>query len=100
MQAMATEAPRQLGGPSRRAQISTNVWDTKPVWCQPWSILLTGGSIIAGANALSHGTLLWTALAAGPILVWWFVFLVALPAEYKDYVEAQLDAMQEDRTDL
>ena len=91
------EAPLQPGGSSRQRQhqISTNMWDSKPAWCQPWTILLTGTSVIGGANLLSHGSVLWTALAAGPIALWWFVFLVAVPAEYRQYVQAQLDAMQD-----
>nr|WP_306465771.1 DUF6737 family protein [Spirulina major] len=28
---------------------SMNFWDYKPWWCQPWSILLTGGVAIAGS---------------------------------------------------
>lgn len=100
MQAQAAEAPRQPGGAgssSRQPQISTSMWDSKPAWCQPWTILLTGTTIITGANALSHGSVLLTALAAGPILAWWVLFLVIVPAQYREYVEAQLDAMQEDR---
>ena len=79
--------------------MSPNMWEGKPAWCQPWSILTTGTIIIASANALSHGSVLLTALAAGPILVWWFLFLVVAPGEYREYVEAQLNAMQEDRTE-
>jgi hypothetical protein len=75
------------------------MWDSKPAWCQPWTIVTTGTCIIAGANALSHGSVLLTVLAAGPILVWWFLFLVVVPAEYREYVEAQLSAMEDDRTE-
>lgn len=57
--------------------------------CQPWSILGTGVGVIAAANLLSHGNIFWTGFAALPIAVWWYVFLVLVPAEFKEYVEAQ-----------
>ena len=94
------EAPQQpIRSSGRQQQMSTSMWDSKPAWCQPWTILLTGAGIIWGAHLLSHGSLLWTALAAGPITLWWYAFLVAVPAEYRQYREAQLEAMQDDRAD-
>lgn len=57
---------------------SYNVWDEKPRWCQPWTILLTGTAIIGGIWFISH--ILWlTILVSLPILVWWFVFLILYP---------------------
>ncbi|GCA95029.1 MAG: hypothetical protein GPI90_15615 [Microcystis aeruginosa K13-05] len=57
---------------------SDNVWDHKPRWCQPWSILLTGIALIAGCWFLTQR--LWlTLLLSIPILLWWFVFLILYP---------------------
>ncbi|MFM7883374.1 MAG: DUF6737 family protein, partial [Microcystis panniformis] len=33
---------------------SDNVWNHKPRWCQPWSILLTGITLIAGCWFLTQ----------------------------------------------
>ncbi|GCL50547.1 hypothetical protein NIES3804_21150 [Microcystis aeruginosa NIES-3804] len=33
---------------------SSSVWDHKPRWCQPWSILLTGITLIAGCWFLTQ----------------------------------------------
>jgi hypothetical protein len=55
-----------------------NPWNYKPWWCQPWSIILTGITIISGSwFALK----IWwiTALVAFPILVWWTFFLILWP---------------------
>jgi hypothetical protein len=42
-----------------------SVWQLKPWWCQPWSIVLTGIVLIAGSWLLLHR--------------WWFTLMVALP---------------------
>ncbi|MEL7034277.1 MAG: DUF6737 family protein [Cyanobacteria bacterium J06592_8] len=55
-----------------------NPWNYKPWWCQPWSILLTGISIISGSWLLFH-TLWLTLIVALPILVWMGYFLLVWP---------------------
>jgi hypothetical protein len=55
-----------------------NIWQYKPWWCQPWSIVLTGVAIIGGSWLLLHR--LWlTGLVALPILVWMGYFLLVYP---------------------
>jgi len=57
---------------------STNVWDYKPWWCQPWSILLTGMGLISGSWVLLRS--IWiTVLVAIPILTWMGFFLIVYP---------------------
>jgi hypothetical protein len=54
------------------------VWSYKPWWCQPWSILLTGNSLIIGSWVLFQR--IWvTALVAIPILTWMGFFLLVYP---------------------
>ncbi len=59
-----------------------SVWELKPWWCQPWSILLTGLMIIGGSWMLLH---LWwlTAGVSAVIAAWWLLFLVLMPAAWK-----------------
>ncbi len=57
---------------------SINVWDYKPWWCQPWSILLTGLGIIVGSWLILHRVWI-TAIASVPILVWMGYFLILFP---------------------
>jgi hypothetical protein len=53
-------------------------WGSKPGWCQPWSILLTGGAAIGGSWALLHRW--WITLpVALLVLAWWGLFLVVVP---------------------
>lgn len=55
-----------------------DVWQYKPWWCQPWSILLTGVLIISGSWLVLHR--IWvTVLVAGPILAWMGYFIVLYP---------------------
>jgi hypothetical protein len=54
------------------------VWNHKPWWCQPWSILLTGIGIISTSWLLFK--LIWVSvLVAIPILVWMGFFLILFP---------------------
>ncbi|MEL6320035.1 MAG: DUF6737 family protein [Cyanobacteria bacterium J06626_14] len=55
-----------------------SVWSYKPWWCQPWSIVLTGISVITGSWLLLHRYWL-TGLVALPILVWMGFFLIIWP---------------------
>lgn len=63
-------------------QKSLSIWSYKPWWCQPWSILLTGVTIISGSWVVVKS--IWiTVLISLAILVWWAYFLVLLPEMIK-----------------
>ncbi len=55
-----------------------NIWQLKPWWCQPWSIVLTGVGAIAATNLLFK-TIWITGLVALPILTWMGYFLLIYP---------------------
>ncbi|PSB38831.1 hypothetical protein C7B81_04590 [Aphanothece cf. minutissima CCALA 015] len=59
-----------------------SVWDLKPWWCQPWTILLTGMVLIGASWLVLH---LWwiTAGVSAVIAAWWLLFLVLMPAAWK-----------------
>jgi hypothetical protein len=62
---------------------NASIWALKPWWCQPWSILLTGLTIIVASWWLLR--LWWITLAVGlAIGLWWSLFLVLMPAAWKD----------------
>mmetsp|Transcript_7444 Transcript_7444/g.13451 ORF Transcript_7444/g.13451 Transcript_7444/m.13451 type:complete len:152 (-) Transcript_7444:2580-3035(-) len=53
---------------------------TKPKWCQLYTIIPTGITISGGSFTIFHGW--WTILAVlstSAVLVWWFLFLVIYP---------------------
>jgi len=70
----------------------TDVWETKPAWCQPHSIVATGVLATATPVNVLHlngwfGTLSTTVVGVG-VLAWWFLFLYVVPREYARSVEA------------
>ena len=58
-----------------------SMWQIKPWWCQPWSILLTGVAVSLGSWFLFH-RLLVTLPIVVVILGWWMLFLVIVPMQY------------------
>ncbi|MEI6063128.1 MAG: DUF6737 family protein [Pseudanabaena sp. ELA748] len=55
-----------------------SVWDHKPWWCQPWSIILTGVLIISTSWLLFK--IVWLSiLVAIPISVWMGFFVILFP---------------------
>lgn len=57
---------------------NANLWESKPWWCQPWTIILTGVAIIAG-SWLGFHTFWLTLPVAGLIMLWWAYFLTIVP---------------------
>lgn len=63
-----------------------SIWQVKPWWCQPWSIVLTGLAIPTGSWLGLHR--LWITIpVAGVIAIWWLLFLVLVPAQYSTAVK-------------
>ncbi|WP_392408077.1 DUF6737 family protein [Chlorogloeopsis fritschii PCC 9212] len=59
-------------------QKSVSPWKYKPWWCQPWSILLTGLTLIGGSWILFK--IIWlTILVSIPVLTWMVFFLLIWP---------------------
>jgi membrane protein YdbS with pleckstrin-like domain len=58
-----------------------SVWQLKPWWCQPWSIVLTTIALISASWFPFH---LWwiTALVALPVLTWMIFFVGIYPRLY------------------
>ncbi len=60
---------------------ANSMWQAKPWWCQPWSIVLTGVVIVATSWLLLHR--LWITLPVGGVILgWWVLFLGLVPAQY------------------
>ncbi|MBD2609886.1 hypothetical protein H6G94_01110 [Nostoc punctiforme FACHB-252] len=59
-------------------QKSLNPWNYKPWWCQPWSILLTGVTLIV-SSWLLFKTIWFTVLVFIPIASWMGFFILIWP---------------------
>jgi hypothetical protein len=80
---MTAQPNQQLSAPQPPAQTATStsdsVWQAKPWWCQPWSILLTGFGLIAASWVVLK--IIWvTVLVALPLLAWMGFFLLIYPS--------------------
>ncbi|KAK9161114.1 hypothetical protein Syun_007455 [Stephania yunnanensis] len=62
-----------------------SVWDTKPSWCQPWTIVLTGVLAIAGSWAILQSVVI-SGIILSLISAWWYVFLHAYPKSYTNMI--------------
>jgi hypothetical protein len=58
--------------------IDRSIWDYKPWWCQPWSILLTGNGAIGASWLLLHRYWI-TGLVAIPLIAWMGFFILVFP---------------------
>lgn len=63
-----------------------NIWHYKPWWCQPWSIVLTGISLIGGSWLLLK-TVWITLVVALPVLTWMGFFLLIYPQQMQSYLD-------------
>jgi hypothetical protein len=62
-----------------------SIWQYKPWWCQPWSIVLTGFTIITGSWVIFH--LIWlTIIVAIPISIWMIFFIGIYPKAAMDMI--------------
>uniref|UniRef100_A0A7N0TUM0 DUF6737 domain-containing protein n=1 Tax=Kalanchoe fedtschenkoi TaxID=63787 RepID=A0A7N0TUM0_KALFE len=62
-----------------------SVWDTKPSWCQPWTITLTGVSVTAASWQFLHSAPL-TIIVLFLVSAWWYIFLYSYPKAYTDMI--------------
>ena len=59
-----------------------DMWKSKPPWCQPSTILLTGATVITMSWLLFNSFVV-TTLISALVCAWWFLFLVLVPTAYK-----------------
>lgn len=87
------EANRSSQSPAETHSLPS-LWEQKPWWCQPWSILGTGITVVA----LSWLALqIWwlTTITALAVAAWWWLFLLAVPRAYLQQHQAALRAGNE-----
>ncbi|MFM8524129.1 MAG: DUF6737 family protein [Cyanobacteriota bacterium] len=75
--------PGGLSGDGRGLRRSeSSLWDHKPWWCQPWSIVSTGVLIIGFSWWWLQRW--WISVPLGlAIGCWWWLFLVVVPAAWR-----------------
>lgn len=67
---------------------SLTVWNYKPWWCQPWTILLTGITIISSSWLLFK--IIWITVSISLVIIfWWVYFLILYPQMMPEYLSKQ-----------
>ncbi|WP_343205484.1 DUF6737 family protein [Prochlorococcus marinus] len=67
---------------------SRRYWSDKPLWCQPWSIIITGILSLLLCWLLTSNIILISLLTL-LITLWWFTFLVIAPIQYYEYLNSK-----------
>ena len=57
-------------------------WDSKPYWCQPWSIISFGVLVLIFSWKLFNN-ILFTSIIGIFVFVWWILFLILAPNSYQ-----------------
>ena len=57
-------------------------WDSKPYWCQPWSIISFGVLVLIFSWKLFNNIVL-TSITGIFVFVWWILFLILAPNSYQ-----------------
>ena len=57
-------------------------WDSKPYWCQPWSIISFGVLVLIFSWKLFKN-ILFTSIIGIFVFVWWILFLILAPNSYQ-----------------
>ena len=57
-------------------------WDSKPYWCQPWSIISFGVLVLIFSWKVFNNTI-FTSIIGVFVFVWWILFLILAPNSYQ-----------------
>ena len=57
-------------------------WDSKPYWCQPWSIISFGVLVLIFSLKLFNN-IIFTSIIGIFVFVWWILFLILAPNSYQ-----------------
>ena len=57
-------------------------WDSKPYWCQPWSIISFGVLILIFSWKLFRN-IIFSSIVGFFVFAWWILFLILAPNSYR-----------------
>ncbi len=57
-------------------------WDSKPYWCQPWSIISFGVLVLIFSWKLFNN-IIFSSVIGVFVFVWWILFLILAPNSYQ-----------------
>ena len=57
-------------------------WDSKPYWCQPWSIIGFGVLVLIFSWKLFNN-IIFSSIVGVFVFAWWILFLILAPNSYQ-----------------
>ena len=57
-------------------------WDSKPYWCQPWSIISFGVLVLISSWKIFNN-IVFTSIIGFFVFIWWILFLILAPNSYQ-----------------
>ena len=57
-------------------------WESKPYWCQPWSIISFGFLVLILSWELFNNIII-TSILGFIVIIWWILFLILAPNTYQ-----------------
>ena len=63
-------------------------WDSKPYWCQPWSIISFGILVLIFSWKIIHNIII-TSILCFFIIIWWILFLILAPSFHEGISDKQ-----------
>jgi len=72
------------------------MWQSKPWWCQPWTIVLTGVVVVAGSWVVLQRWWISAGVAAA-VMLWWALFIWIVPKAYA--LQSEQDQLSESDSD-
>ena len=62
--------------------LKKSFWNSKPYWCQPWSIIMFGILVLIFSWKL-FSNIIFTLFIGIFVFVWWILFLILVPNSYQ-----------------
>ena len=57
-------------------------WDSKPYWCQPWSIISFGILVLIFSWKIFNNIVFYSIIGVF-VFLWWILFLILAPNSYQ-----------------
>ena len=62
--------------------LKKSFWDSKPYWCQPWSIITFGILVLIFSWKLFNNIII-TSILSFLTIIWWGFFIIIVPSVYE-----------------
>lgn len=76
------------------------MWDYKPWWCKPYTIIATGVFGVGFVYKVTSGSLIFSGIVTVLVSLWWYIFLIIYPSQFELYLLEQEDLYDESENQM